>query len=225
MKNLCIVVIAKNNSIPWFEEAKALLKRAFEFAKVPYEFIEDLTYNKDDAHPSWYKLLAHRHLNYQYDYCLCWDLDLLPSNKHSVSDIISEINLEKFYACQDTSFVGSTSYFNSFPDIVENFRWNCGLLGIPKTHAHEMEKIYDDHHTSTKPSFEQYHVADYLYLNQDKIVDGNWLNNVMVGVTMERYNKQFIPIALAKCIHYTMPNDTRTQLILQHCSWKDRIFL
>lgn len=228
MDNFCIAVICNNDrNIPWIQDAVSYLRCAFDHAGVKSEFISDLTHNNTNAHPSWYKLMAHRHLKWKYDYCLCWDVDLLPTNKHSVLDIVSEVKLDKFYGCCDTSIIvgGSGSYFIEYPNIVSNFRWNCGLLGIPQSRSEVMEDIYHKHTNSTKPSYEQYHVADYLYRNQHEIVDGDPMNNVMVQSVLDSRSNYLLYFSFAKCLHYSVSNpSTRSSMILDHCSWKERIF-
>lgn len=226
--NLCIAVVCNNHQkISWIDSAVDFLQEAFRYTGVSFEFVSSLDHNVFGVHPSWYKLLLHKHFGYRFDYCLCWDLDLLPTNRHSVRDIISEISMDKFYACRDSGTLqyGNDQYFTTIDGIVSNFRWNCGLFGIPKAEAFAMERIYQTHHNSTKPSYEQYHVAEYLYSNQDKIIEGDGRNNVLVQAIANSKLNQILHFATANCLHYSISDPSvRYSMIHEHCSWKERIF-
>lgn len=222
----CIAIICNNEkNIPWMSVSMDFLKRAFEYSGITAEFVSNLTYNVRDVHPSWYKLLIHKHLEYKYDYCLCWDVDLLPTHKHSVLDIQAEIESNKFYACRDTGTLYSDSYFVEIPQISSHFRWNCGLFGIPKSQSAAMEYLYQTNHNSTKPSYEQYHIAEYLYHHKDYVIDGNPCNNVLVQAVSTSNLNHVLHFGTSNCLHYSISDpNIRGAMILEHCSWKDRIY-
>lgn len=226
--NICVAVICNNDSkIAWMPKAIDFLKSSFDYAGIKSEFVSTLTHQTIGVHPSWYKLMIHRHLEWKYDYCLCWDVDLLPTNKHSVSDIINEIDKEKFYGCIDTGvlFSNHKSDFIEIQGIVSKFRWNCGLLGIPKSQALALETIYHLNNHSQKPSYEQYHVADYLYENRGMVVDGNPSNNVLVQAVATSNINHILQFALANCLHYSISDASiRSNMIQEHCLSKERIF-
>lgn len=228
MNNICVAVVCNNDAnIEWIPKAVDFLQFAFDRAGIKSEFVSTLTHQTIGVHPSWYKLMIHRHLEWKYDYCLCWDVDLLPTNKHSVSDIIKEIDTEKFYGCIDTMVALSNqqSDFIEISGIVSKFRWNCGLFGIPKSQALALETIYHTHNRSHKPSYEQYHVADYLYENRELVVNGNPMNNVLVQAVATSNTNHTLHFALANCLHYSISDPSvRSNMIMDHCLSKERIF-
>jgi hypothetical protein len=180
----CIVVLCKGlESSQWMINAKLFLEERFSEEKVDYLFVDSTPLQENRVHPAWYKLLVHKHTNYKYDYIICWDLDLLPTKKNSIQTVLSDIDPEKFYLCIDTDLVSKNINNSSFieNDACSNFRWNTGLMGIPKAYSKVFETIHENNSHSTRNSWEQYYVNDYLYNNLDLVKEGNWNNNVIIG--------------------------------------------
>ena len=167
MSEICVNVICQGwqHQAPWMKGAKEFLTKIFNKIDVPVFFVENLSHNLPRAHASWYKLLLHKHHDYKYDSILSWDLDLLPVSVEAVENIIFSIskNINKFYVCKDTYLLKNKIEQFAELDVCKNFRWNCGLISIPKIAALMMEEIYLKNYTSTKPSWEQYHLADYFF--------------------------------------------------------------
>lgn len=113
----------------------------------------------DGAHPSWYKLLCHRIID--ADFILCWDLDLLPVknapaiHKHIKSGVLN-------LAADSTIILGKNGKF-------ENFRYNCGLIGVPRHESGFLNSVFVANVPGNLPSYEQYYVNDAI-CNSHKIV-------------------------------------------------------
>lgn len=217
----CVFVVdSYSTSVEWANMARSLLQKHFTNNNVDVVFTgQNLKHNTRDAHPSWYKTLAHKHTNYEYDFILCWDLDLLPCKSNSISIVFDEIDLKKFYSCPDTILVerGCLSRNEKYTRMdcsdCPKFRWNCGLLGIPKSHASIIEKIYDDNCNSTRNSWEQYYINDYLSANDQLVIDGNYKNNILSF----RY-PNFLDDADVVNIHYSADSSLRKIMIESHCN-------
>ena len=109
--------------------------------------------NPYDLHPSWLKCLCHKMV--EDDFIVCWDLDLLPVKNYLLSEYfdVSKINMAKDYIFE----VQSEPVFN------DNFKYNGGLVGIPKSYSEFFEDIFYNHDRSKSyPSYEQYYLNDKL---------------------------------------------------------------
>lgn len=219
----CIFVVdSYPNEVEWASTARSLLQKHFSDNGFEAVFTgQNLKHNTRGAHPSWYKTLAHRHTDYKYDFILCWDLDLIPCKSDSVSIVFDEVDTKKFYSCPDTILFergclsSNEKYTRMDCSDCSKFRWNCGLLGIPKSHASTLEKMYDDNCNSTRHSWEQYYINDYLSANEHLIVDGNYMNNILSF----RYPNFLVDGDIVN-IHYSAGDSLRQGMIKNHCYLK-----
>ena len=147
------IAVFSMGDLDYKSPAKEVLADYFKTHNYPFSFIETIgNVNYKNAFPPWCKLLVHRLI--EADFILCWDLDLLPvSNTY---DIRAALDLTRINAVTDTSLLLGAG--NPFP----LFKYNTGLLGIPKSYQVFMEKIYADFAPGTRPSWEQYYVNDEL---------------------------------------------------------------
>ena len=158
--------------------------------------------NKYNLHPSWLKLFSHSLVD--DDFILCWDLDLVPVKLYDIKDMIDYNNLN---FCYDVAHIGDGFTFNG------KFKFNCGLMGIPKRYQYFMENIYHKYGSiATYPSYEQYYVNDEIFDNKisTNIMDSR-LNNMFNG--NENFSEDILNI------HYTWKiksNQHRIELINNH---------
>lgn len=158
--------------------------------------IEQNTYH---THPSWLKLFCHDLVS--DDFIITWDLDLVPTRPYELKHLFNTNNINMAY---DGSFIKENHTFNG------KFKYNCGLIGIPRHYASFFRDVYDNCPTSTYPSCEQYHINDKIYdTNQNITVLDTQLNHM--------YDGQIDPASMN--IHYTWKiqnNAHRDELIEQH---------
>lgn len=159
-------------------------------------------------HPSWLKLFSHDLVN--DDFILCWDLDLLPIKNFK----LDFLDLAKINLAHDSGFLKDGFTFNG------KFKYNCGLIGIPKKYSDLFKNIYfNQAANSNYPSYEQYHINDLIH---DKSIDINLIDN--------KYNYLFdgnsIPDEV-QSIHYTWKINSqnhRVDLIKAHFEKYMKIF-
>lgn len=143
--------------ITYKEDAKAVLEHYFKHKGLPYTFIESIPDNIDTrgSHPSWWKLLAHRILP-GYDFIICWDLDLLPISLEV--DVIQEFDMSKICMAWDSS----AKYYPVSE--LKSFKYNGGLIGIPKSYSHFTEYVLNTWAPGVCASYEQYYLNQELYV-------------------------------------------------------------
>lgn len=112
----------------------------------------DIIHNTSSVHPSWLKLFCHDLIDDEY--IICWDADLVPTRKYKIEDFF---DLETISMAYDSSYVQENFRFNG------KFKYNCGLIGIPKKESEFFKEIYTKSRHSNYPSCEQYHVNDKIY--------------------------------------------------------------
>jgi len=120
------------------------------------------------VHPSWLKLKCFDYVD--DDFVLCWDMDLLPKAK--CPSILGALNFDKINLAVDSCLI-----LKSKPPFIENFRYNCGLMGIPRKYKKAMDDVFFFHTDSQWPSYEQYHVNRFLAKNNFEDVhelDKSW---------------------------------------------------
>lgn len=195
------VVVIDVGGLPYSEAATAVLQHYFGHKNIPLSFIKENPY--PNVHPSWLKLLVHR--QFKEEFIITWDLDLLP--------VIPFVTLEWDYAklnlAWDSSLLVGVRPYN------RHFKYNCGLIGIPKTAASWLEEVFEKNIPGTLPSYEQYYVNNYIAEH-----------NVSVKELPNSYNTLYIKSdkgqALWKnalCRHYThgmMDLLERKKMIQQH---------
>jgi hypothetical protein len=151
-------MILSIGSITYKEDALAVLSHYFKSHNIEYHVIENAppTIDVRGSHPSWWKLLAHSILP-GYDFILCWDLDLLPNNPDV--NIIDEFNMNLICLSWD-------SHAKHYPNdkFLPSFKYNGGLLGIPKSYKDTLESIFKRYAPGIYPSYKA-----YLYLNFHRI--------------------------------------------------------
>jgi len=102
-----------------------------------------LNENKYDVHPSWLKLKCFDYI--EDDFVLCWDMDLLPRR---FSD-----SIEKYLNHNLINLVAdSGAPISNYP----YFKYNCGLMGIPKKYRSLLDRVFLQAKTSTEPAYEQF---------------------------------------------------------------------
>uniref|UniRef100_A0A6C0JW53 Methyltransferase n=1 Tax=viral metagenome TaxID=1070528 RepID=A0A6C0JW53_9ZZZZ len=155
----CVLVIAIGD-IHYKADAKEVLTHYFEKHGIPYVFLEEnlspeLNYKK--AHPSWLKMICHRILP-GYDSIICWDLDLLPATPDTL--VIQDFDLTRMcLAIDDTIRINGTEIHPSCP----NFKYNCGLICIPKKYSNFTENIYDTFAPGTLQLWEQFYFNNMVF--------------------------------------------------------------
>lgn len=118
-------------------------------------FVLDKNINQNiyNLHPSWLKLFCFDFVD--DDFIITWDLDLVPLKLY---DFKKFFELDKFNLANDSSYLIENFNFNG------KFKYNCGLMGIPKKYDSLLKSIYlEKGKNSYYPSMEQYHVNDTIF--------------------------------------------------------------
>lgn len=116
---------------------------------------QNISQNIYGLHPSWLKLFCHRLVD--DDFILCWDLDLVPTKLYNLEKMFDKELINLGY---DRGFSEGGFTFNG------KFKYNCGLMGIPKKYQSFFENIYHKYgSTAVYPSYEQYYVNDEIFDN------------------------------------------------------------
>ena len=164
--------------------------------------------NEFDVHPSWLKLKCFDYVD--DDFILCWDVDLLPKKK--CPSITNDLNFDKINAVVDTIL-----HTNSTTPLFDasQFRFNCGLVGIPRKYRGLLDKVFLEAKTSTLPSYEQYPMNSELAKNEFKDVhelDKKWNCIFHLPTTLNSF------LITSNVVHYTSigSNDIRRSLIDSH---------
>lgn len=164
-----------------------LIEKLCDFNNINLFILEqNISQNIYGLHPSWLKLFCHRLVN--DDFILCWDLDLVPTKLYNLEKMFNKEFLNMTY---DRGFTEENFTFNS------KFKYNCGLIGIPKKYESFFENIYYKYgSTAIYPSYEQYYVNDEIYDNSLEI-------NVVDSVLNSMYYGDEIFSENVLNIHYT----------------------
>lgn len=163
---------------------------------------KNLSQNCYNLHPSWLKLFLHD--LFDDEFIISWDLDLVPCKLYDLKQYFDTTKLNFVY---DSSYIYDNHSFNG------KFKYNCGLIGIPKKHAEQLKSIYTSKGlNSLYPSYEQYHVNDWIYDNDIPVhIMPEKLN------CMKRNDRDFPEDTLNKHYTYAVPNiETKITLIKQH---------
>ena len=118
-----------------------------------------LTENQRNVDSSWLKLRCFDYVDDEF--VICWDLDLLP--KRTTPSILSTFNTAKINLAIDSIFESS---IGSAVKTLPNFRFNCGLIGIPLAYKPLVERVFDEHKTSGATTWEQFPLNAELARNQ-----------------------------------------------------------
>ena len=147
----CVVVFA-HGDIFYGPDSKRVLEDYFRFNGIPYYLItEKPSFDTKESHPSWWKLKVHSIVR-GYDFIITWDLDLLPRSRDV--KVIQEFDMTKLCMVRDST-VSDTEQ--------GSFKYNGGLIGIPKTHQSFMEKIFDTHAPGYLCDYEQYYLNNAIH--------------------------------------------------------------
>lgn len=163
-------------------------------------------------HPSWLKLFAFDLID--DDFIISWDLDLLPTKLYNFKKYF---NKEVWNFCYDPSYKNLNFTFNG------KFKYNCGLMGIPKQYSDELKTLYTQKGSnSSYPSYEQYHINDKIFDENLKVNLLDYrLNTLFDG------NENFSDDVFN--IHYTWKinsNQHRVELIEKHFNkYKNNFYL
>lgn len=144
---------------------------------------KNISQNTNSVHPSWLKLFCHDLVNDEY--IICWDADLVPTQIYRLEDFF---RFEQINLAYDSSYVKENFRFNG------KFKYNCGLIGIPKKESKFFKEIYAKSLKSDYPSFEQYHVNDKIYDTKKEI-------NILDIKLNKMYDGQVYPDSYN--MHYT----------------------
>lgn len=181
------------------------------FAKCGIEVFV-LDHNDYNVHPSWLKMKCFDYVD--DDFVLCWDLDLLPRKR--CPSILNVLDFSKFNVVTDTMFELQDPGMASLLSIVPSFRYNCGLIGVPKTHKDLLERTFNRYEQHAFPSFEQYYFNDEL--TRSGITDINVLDKTWNCI----FHPPTIPHSFyltADTVHYTgkyLNEQDRSRLIQIH---------
>lgn len=197
-----LVSILAVGNIPYKEDSLSVLEDYLNRHKVRFKIVESVPFDTRNSHPSWWKLLCHKiHKNEMY--ILNWDLDLLPSFQHTP---FHKLDFNNLCMAWDTSakYSPQTRYNN-------NFRYNGGLIGIPKSQSEFCELVFEKHAPGSRPSYEQYYLNDEIILNGVNVFEFDDESNFLYRAdNSELYNK----FLNSNFKHYTCMD--RNSLIKEH---------
>jgi glycosyltransferase involved in cell wall biosynthesis len=187
----CVVVFAYGD-IFYAPDSKRVLEDYFRFHGIPYYFVTEKPYfDTKDAHPSWWKLKVHSIVR-GYDFIITWDLDLLPRNRHV--NVIQDFDMTKICMVRDSTVSDTEDGY---------FKYNGGLIGIPKTYQSFMANIFDAHAPGVLNDYEQYYLNNQLFQTNAKIHE---LPRKLNGL----YGTQYFPDALLQ--HYTYGHQAKYRI-------------
>ena len=178
-----------------------LLQKLCKFNKINLFILSNnIKQNVHNVHPSWLKLFAHDIID--DDFIITWDLDLVPTHLYKLKDFF---NTEKLNLSYDSAYILHNNTFNG------KFKYNCGLMGIPKTYRQYMVDIYNKHAPNPHyTSYEQFFVNDTIYDNNTDVhlLDNRLNHLIWAGPVEDKLNLHYT--------HYNPTNFNRTALIQHH---------
>lgn len=153
----CVAVFA-HGDIFYAEHSKRVLDDYFRFHGIPYYLItEKPSFDTKGAHPSWWKLKVHSIIR-GYDFIITWDLDLLPRNRNV--KVMDEFDMTKVCMVRDSTISDTEE---------GSFKYNGGLIGIPKTYQSFMEQIFDTYAPGDLADYEQYYLNHVIKESSIKV--------------------------------------------------------
>ena len=163
----CVAIFAINiGEIFYAEDSLKLFKDYFAHHGIEYHIITDPPdeFVEKKAHPSWAKLLIHKILP-GYDFIITWDLDLLPRSRDV--EVLKDFDMNILCMAWDShakqhleNTIGTTQDRYLYRP---SFRYNGGLIGIPKKYSEFMEKVFTQFAPGVWPSYEQYYLNEVIY--------------------------------------------------------------
>lgn len=162
-----------------------LIKRLCDHNNIKLTVLtSDIPQNIYNLHPSWLKVFSHDICS--SDFVISWDCDLVPVNLY---DMKSVFDINKYNLAKDAIYLRTGNFFN------HKFKYNCGLIGIPRAESENLKSIYlTKGKDSIYPSWEQYHINDYIYDNSLPVYEldtkYNWMERDQLpdGVRNIHYN-------------------------------------
>lgn len=199
---MTILVINVGNTV-YSKHSLPIIEKFCEFNNINlFVLTENISQNIYNLHPSWLKLFSHQLVD--DDFILSWDLDLVPKKLYNIKNMLDKTKLN---FCYDSAYTYEGFNFNG------KFKYNCGLIGIPKSYSKFMEDIYHKYgKIASYPSYEQYYVNDEIFDNDivPNLLDSN-LNTMYWGD--ENFDESVLNI------HYTgriNSGEHRIELVEKH---------
>ena len=129
------------------------IKQLCDFNNINFYVLKNnIPQNVFNRHPSWLKCFCHDIVD--DDFIILWDADLVPNKLYNLKQFF---NTGMLNMCVDYGLFTNPNYrFN------EKFKYNCGLIGVPKTYNTFLKDIYFNS-AATYPSFEQYYINDKIH--------------------------------------------------------------
>lgn len=179
------LVVINIGNLPYAEYSLPYIKKLCDYNQINLHIIDrDPERNVRKAHPSWVKTIAHD--IYDSDFIITWDLDLCPTKLYDLKQYFDITRLNLGY---DRAYEFDNWMYNG------KFKYNCGLIGIPKSYAPALKDLYDRFSAENiYPSWEQYHINDYIFDNNIEI---NLLPSALNCMYFEKMPEEFLNI------HYT----------------------
>src|SRR5581483_2712351 len=162
------------------------------------------------VHPAWYKLLCHNICESPFILCCDLDIFIMPSTP-PIHEIIQQ---DKINICKDACAEnGKTLLINEFPF----FKYNTGLMGIPKVAQSFVENIYHKNAiTGNWPCWEQMYVNEALINVDINVLPNEW--NYMVCF----YKKGQLPSAKDGYFKHLTPGESYK--LMDRCVWAKNHF-
>lgn len=162
------IFVLNVGNLPYSKYSLPLIKSLCDYNSIDLEVITE-PIPQCNLHPSWIKVFLHS--IYDEDFILCWDVDLVPTQLYDIHQFLdtSKINLayDKYVVHNGSELYGP------------KFKYNCGLLGIPKIHTKEIEELYELRYQN-RPFYEQFYVNDW-------IADNNYPVHVLPNALNDMY--------------------------------------
>jgi len=200
------VVKIGNNDV--YKHYSKILENYFKKYNINFFYLEE---NKFEVHPSWLKLKCHDYVD--DDFILCWDIDILP--RIDAANIVADLNLNKINLVQDTMLKIKAVNNN---EIYSFFKYNCGLIGMPKNYKSFFSNLFDQYSLLEKyPSYEQYVVNEEL--SKTNYIDVHELPDKWNTIYHPPFRHNSI-ILQSEFIHFTKEGENSLDLINKLCGIK-----
>jgi len=200
MKVFLIDIRNKENE----EEYKLCSDILFDYFDKYHFDVFVLKENKHRVKPSWLKLKCFDYID--DDFVLCWDMDLLP--KKNCPSIYNSLDFDKINLAVDSSII-----LRNRGLFVPSFRYNCGLMGIPRKYKDAMDIVFMSYTDSKWPSYEQYHINEFLAKNNYKDVhelDKSWNCLFHLPTVPNQY------ILSSNVVHFSQPSMRKESIKQYH---------
>jgi hypothetical protein len=183
-------------------DAKEVLVHYFEKHEIPYVFIEEHPRDIKKIDPSWLKMICHRILP-GYDTIICWDLDLLPASPDV--KVMDDFDLNKLCLARDGLATLMSKAGRILP-YCPDFKYNGGLICVPKRFKINVELIFDVFAPGGLPWWEQCYLNNIIA--EYNLPIHELPSDINVFYSLENFNT-------ARLKHYTFGNGAK-QSIAKH---------